>query len=93
MFSLGFLLFVILINSRSGFEGWIWVLIASVHGLCILSTLTEIFSLACHPGMNFAFLKKKCLKIYLLQALFYHDPHFNFNDTNIAHLLLPYFYQ
>ena len=26
----------ILVISRFGFEGWIWVLIASVHGLCIL---------------------------------------------------------
>ena len=31
-----FLLFVILVISRRGFEGWIWVLIASVPDLCIL---------------------------------------------------------
>ena len=30
-----FLLKVILVISRFGFEGWIWVLIASVPGLCI----------------------------------------------------------
>ena len=35
MFPLYFLLFVILIISRFGFEGWIWVLIASVPDLCI----------------------------------------------------------
>ena len=31
-----FLLFVILVISRFGFGGWIWVLIASVPVLCIL---------------------------------------------------------
>ena len=30
--------FVILVFSRFGFEGWIWVLIASAPGLCILFT-------------------------------------------------------
>ena len=34
---------VILVISRLGFEGWIWVLIASVHGLCIPFTL-DLFS-------------------------------------------------
>ena len=38
MFSLCFWLFVALVISRFGFEGWIWVLIASVPGLCILFT-------------------------------------------------------
>ena len=33
-----FLLFVILAISRFGFEGWSWVLIASVPDLCILFT-------------------------------------------------------
>ena len=33
-----FLLYVILFISRFGFEGWIWVLIASVPDLCILFT-------------------------------------------------------
>ena len=37
MFSL-YLLFVILVISRFGFEGWIWVLFASVPDLCILFT-------------------------------------------------------
>ena len=38
MFSVYFeyFLFVILVISRFGFEGWIWVLIASVPGICIL---------------------------------------------------------
>ena len=44
-FSMGnnfvFLLFVILVISRFGFEGWIWVLIASVPDLCILFTFFE----------------------------------------------------
>ena len=30
--------FIILVISRFGFEGWIWVLIASVPDLCILFT-------------------------------------------------------
>ena len=34
-----FLLFVILDISRFGFEGWIWVLIASFPGLCIFLRL------------------------------------------------------
>ena len=33
-----FCLFVILVISHFGFEGWIWVLIASVPDLCILLT-------------------------------------------------------
>ena len=33
-----FLLFVILVISRFGFEGWILVLIASVPDLCMLFT-------------------------------------------------------
>ena len=32
------LLVIIIITSRFGFEGWIWVLIASVPDLCILFT-------------------------------------------------------
>ena len=31
--------FVILVISRFGYEGWIWVLIASFPDLCILFTL------------------------------------------------------
>ena len=31
---------VVYINSRFGFEGWVWVLIASVPDLCILFTYT-----------------------------------------------------
>ena len=34
-----FLLFVVLVISRFGFEVWSWVLIASVPDLCILFTL------------------------------------------------------
>ena len=33
-------IFVILVISRFDFEGWIWVLIASVPDLCILFTFT-----------------------------------------------------
>ena len=40
MFSFVFCLFVILVFSRFGFEDWIWVLIASVPGLCILFTFS-----------------------------------------------------
>ena len=36
--------FVILVISRFGFEGWIWVLVASVPDLCILLTF-HIFKL------------------------------------------------
>ena len=43
-----FLLFVMEVIFRFGFEGWIWVLIALVHGLCILITFVykpyELFS-------------------------------------------------
>ena len=38
MFSLYFDYFLIVVIPRFGFEGWIWVLIASVPGLCILFT-------------------------------------------------------
>ena len=38
MFSFVFYLFVILVISRFDFEGWIWVLIASVPDFCILFT-------------------------------------------------------
>ena len=41
MFSLYFD-FVLLVISRFGFEGWIWVPIASVPDLCILFTSTKI---------------------------------------------------
>ena len=34
-----FWLFVILVMTRFGFEGWIWVLIASVIDLCIRFTV------------------------------------------------------
>ena len=34
-----FWLFVILVMTRFGFEGWIWVLIASVVDLCIRFTV------------------------------------------------------
>ena len=33
--------FVILVISRLGFEGWIWVLIVLVPDLCILPTFTD----------------------------------------------------
>ena len=36
-----FCLFVILVISRFSFEDWIWVLIASVTGLCILFTIIK----------------------------------------------------
>ena len=32
---------MILVISRFGFEGWIWVLVASVPDLCILLLLTR----------------------------------------------------
>ena len=38
MFSFVFRLFVILVISHFGFEGWVWVLIASVPDRCILFT-------------------------------------------------------
>ena len=38
LFSLYFELFVILVISRFGFEGWIWILMPSVPDLCILFT-------------------------------------------------------
>ena len=38
-----FLLFVILVISRFGFESWIWVLIASVPDLCILFTFCVLY--------------------------------------------------
>ena len=41
MFSFVFRLFVIVI-SHSGFEGWIWVLIVSVPGICILLIFTYL---------------------------------------------------
>ena len=37
-------LFVILAISNFGFEGWIWVLIASVPDLCILHTFMVFYS-------------------------------------------------
>ena len=43
MFSLYFD-FVILVISGFGFEGWIWVLIASVPGLCMLFTLIRVYT-------------------------------------------------
>ena len=46
MFSLYFDYYVILVISRFGFEGWIAVLIASVHDLCILFTFTWSKTLA-----------------------------------------------
>ena len=42
MFSFVFLLFVILVISRFGFEIWIWVLSASVPDLCILFTFMNV---------------------------------------------------
>ena len=39
--SLCILLFVILVISGFGFEGGIWVLIATVPGLCILASFIE----------------------------------------------------
>ena len=41
MFSLYFDFFVILVISCFGFEGWSWVLIASVPDLCIFFTFKE----------------------------------------------------
>ena len=38
IFSLCILTIVILVISRFGFEGWIWIPIASVPDLCILFT-------------------------------------------------------
>ena len=38
-----FCLFVILVISRFGFEGWIWFLIASVPDFCIIFTFKIIF--------------------------------------------------
>ena len=43
MFSFVFLLFIIVVISRFSFEGWIWVLVASVPDLCILFTFMEIY--------------------------------------------------
>ena len=42
MFSLYFDYFIILVISRFGFEGWIWVQIASVLGFCILLTFISV---------------------------------------------------
>ena len=44
MFSFVFWLFVILVISHSGFEGWIRVLIASVPDLCILFTFFQVYT-------------------------------------------------
>ena len=44
MFSFVFCVFVILVVSEFGFEGWIWVLIDSVPDLCILLTFTLAFN-------------------------------------------------
>ena len=38
-----YILFVILVIYRFGFDGWLWVLIASVLGLCILFTFVIRF--------------------------------------------------
>ena len=46
MFSLYFDYFVILVISRFDFEGWIWVLIASVPDICILFTFINIYEYA-----------------------------------------------
>ena len=40
--SLCILTILILVISRFGFEGWIWILITSVFGLCILFTFTFV---------------------------------------------------
>ena len=45
------LLFVILVISCFGFEGWSWVLIASVPGHCILIITLNIFYQVCESGM------------------------------------------
>ena len=37
-----------LVIFRFGFEGWIWVLVAQVPGLCILFTFT-VLKLRCQP--------------------------------------------
>ena len=51
-----------------------------VCSLIVISNhLTGIFTLTCHPGINCAFLKAKCLKIHLWQAFFYLYPQFNYN--------------
>ena len=41
----------ILVISRFGFEGWIWVLIASVPGLCIVFTFNRRFNLMAMAGL------------------------------------------
>ena len=45
--SLCILTFVILVISRFGFEGWIWVLIALVPGLCTLFACVEYLHNVC----------------------------------------------
>ena len=42
IFSLYFQLFVTLVISQFGFEGWIWFLIALVPDLCILFTFMSV---------------------------------------------------
>ena len=46
MFSFVFLLFVISVISHFDFEGWIWILIASVPDLCILCTFKPLVMLS-----------------------------------------------
>ena len=48
MFSL---YFVILVISRFGFEGWIWVLIASVPDLCRYSSGRKSLSILVHGAL------------------------------------------
>ena len=43
-----FLIFVVVVISHFGFEGWIWVMIASVPGFCTLFTCLSIQ--VCRPG-------------------------------------------
>ena len=54
-----FLLFVILVISRFGFDGWIWVLIASVPGLCIRFTFNLSFLFTLIRVHAFAFISTK----------------------------------
>ena len=38
-----FWLFVILLISRFGFKGWVWIQVASVPDLCVLFTFNDFF--------------------------------------------------
>ena len=61
-----FWLFVILVISRSGFEGGIWVLIAPVHGHCILVTVRKRLCLSCNSNPSFSKRYNELLDLYQL---------------------------